>query len=1398
MPTSRKQSTTKPPHKKNALRKQARVKRIAPSGKSSAIDIEKMQETFFHLSQDLICIAGMDGYFKYVNPAWERILGYTKEELLSRPFLEFIHPEDHKKNDKELAKLASGRPVDYENRCICKDGSIRLFSWTAAPHPEKGLMYCIGREITEPKRQEEVIRMYARQQAAVSQLGQRALSGIDLPILMEEAVHCVAEILGVEYAKILQLLPDRRRLLLQAGVGWKENMVGHVTVGAGLESQAGYTLASQEPVIVEDLRTETRFKRAPLLLDHRVVSGMSVIIGSGENPFGVLGAHATSYRMFSHDDINFLQSVANVLSTAICRNNAAEALRQSDERFKAIVSSTPDHISVQDRNLRYLFVVNPQLNLTEQDMLGKTDHDFLSKEEADELTAIKKQVLDTGTPAHLEKPLVSRAGQVEFFEGDLIPKFNASHNVDGLIGYFKNVTERKKLEKRQQLTAEIMRLLNEEPSQKDIACEIMQAIRQSTGIDACGIRLQEGEDYPYYKTRGFSDDFVESERYLCSRDEQGNPLRDSSGAVFLECMCGNILQGRTDPRFSFFTKNGSFWTNSTTELLRNTTEEERQAWTRNRCNEEGYESVALIPLAAGGQIIGLLQLNDRRRGVFNLDRIEFFEGLGLSIGIAVARAQNGQVLKQSEKRFRLLMEHANDAIIIVDDKGIIQFWNWKAAAIYGYSAEEIVGRPSALLVPERFGEVHERWLKKILADELELKEVVSEGINVRKDGSELDIESSTTPLVQNGEKSFILINRDVSERKRSDEALRESAEQLRSVMENANDAIFIVDDMHAVQYSNPKGLSLYGYRAEEILGLPISVLVPERFRGEHAKWWDRMLSGQTVLPEETNVGISMRKDGNEFDVETSTAAFLQKGKKRVVVIIRDISEQRRHVQELRRLSAAIDQAGEMVVVADAAGTIQYVNPAFEQITGYAKAEALGQNPRILKSGKHDAAFYQQLWGNLSQGLPWKGNFINRKKDGSLYDEQASISPVFDSSGTITNYVAVKRDITEAVRMGEQLRQAQKMDSIGTLAGGIAHDFNNILAAIIGNAEMAQQILPDYSTAHKHLEQVLKSSDRAKNLVKQILAFSRKSQEDLEPLEIKKAVTEVIKMLRSTLPATIEIWENIASDGWITGSAIQVHQVLLNLCTNAYHAMRERGGVLKIDVHDVNLDAEDMLAYHGLLPGDYVKLSVSDTGTGIAPDIIGRIFDPFFTTKEKGEGTGMGLSVVYGIVKSYGGDIAVESAPGRGTSIHVVLPQTVGKSSGAAVKEEEPLPRGNEWVLLVDDEEMIVDIGRKLLEMLGYRVTPARNGGEALELFQKGPDKIDLVITDYTMPGMTGYQLALKIIELRPDMPIILNTGFNETISAEKAKSAGIREFLLKPLNLRTIGEAVRRVLDGKK
>jgi len=395
------------------------------------------------------------------------------------------------------------------------------------------------------------------------------------------------------------------------------------------------------------------------------------------------------------------------------------------------------------------------------------------------------------------------------------------------------------------------------------------------------------------------------------------------------------------------------------------------------------------------------------------------------------------------------------------------------------------------------------------------------------------------------------------------------------------------------------------------------------------------------------------------------------------------------------------------------------------------------------------------------------------------------------------------DITEKTlvdkqknKLEMQLQQAQKMEAIGTLAGGIAHDFNNILAAILGYTEMARDDSPAESTIAKDLDKVLEAGNRAKDLVQQILAFSRHNEVECIPLQPVSVVKEAIKMLRPSLPTTIEINQDVTSvTGQILADPTQIHQILMNLCTNAFHAMEDTGGKLDISLKEVTLSTEDLVHEPNVEPGTFVQFSVCDSGPGIAPNIKVKIFDPYFTTKATGKGTGMGLAIVHGIVKSYGGFISLYSEPGEGTAFHVFLP-VIDKKLLPEIEDVEPIPVGRGRILFIDDEEILAEMGKSMLERLGYNVTVRNNSIEALETFQNQPDLFDLVITDQTMPGMTGADIARKMIQIKPDIPIILCTGYSTVISEEKAKSMGIKEFALKPLSKKAIAVLIRKVLDN--
>jgi signal transduction histidine kinase/ActR/RegA family two-component response regulator len=418
-------------------------------------------------------------------------------------------------------------------------------------------------------------------------------------------------------------------------------------------------------------------------------------------------------------------------------------------------------------------------------------------------------------------------------------------------------------------------------------------------------------------------------------------------------------------------------------------------------------------------------------------------------------------------------------------------------------------------------------------------------------------------------------------------------------------------------------------------------------------------------------------------------------------------------------------------------------------------------------------------------------------DGKIW--QIKGCPVRDESGEIVSVIEISDDVTELVSLEDRLRRAQKMEAIGTLAGGIAHDFNNILGAIIGYTEIAELQVPDDSKAKESLKEVLNAGHRARDLVKQILAFSRREGQERIPIQIAPIAKEALKLLRSSLPTTVEIRQKLETDTDIVeADPTQIHQVLMNLCTNAAHAMRKEGGILEVSVHNLELRRWDSESGRfDIPPGNYLRITVSDTGQGMPPEVLERIFEPYFTTKEKGEGTGLGLSVVHGIVKSYGGAITAHSEPEKGSTFHVYFPVIEKKAEVPETEEIAPVPTGNERILFIDDEPTLVDLGKQMLEGLGYKVTTRTSSIEALELFEAKSSQFDLVITDMTMPQMTGDKLAHEVKKIRADVPIILCTGFSEKISGRR-DDLKIDGLLMKPVDKIKMAKTIRKVLDKAK
>jgi len=408
------------------------------------------------------------------------------------------------------------------------------------------------------------------------------------------------------------------------------------------------------------------------------------------------------------------------------------------------------------------------------------------------------------------------------------------------------------------------------------------------------------------------------------------------------------------------------------------------------------------------------------------------------------------------------------------------------------------------------------------------------------------------------------------------------------------------------------------------------------------------------------------------------------------------------------------------------------------------------------------------------------------------------SPITDARGKVTAAIEIVEDITERVEIEKKRQQLQKLEAIGTLAGGIAHDFNNILAAINGYTELALDDVEKNSAIEEDLKEIYAAGNRAKKLVNQILLFARESEQEKKPIRIDKIINEVLKFIRSSIPTTIEIIQQINSKSLIMGDPTQAHQIMMNLCTNAAQAMENKGGSLTVTLDDIFLDQALAHSNSGLTPGNYMKLKVSDTGSGISKDIINKIFEPYFTTKSPGGGTGIGLAVVHGIVENYGGKIFVHSEEGKGTSFLIYLPIINNNRSDSRVHEKEGLPMGREHILFVDDEPVIIKIGSRLLRQLGYTVSAVSSSVDALALFRSKPSEFDLIITDMTMPTMSGDVFAAELMKVRPDIPVILCTGYSKKISEESAKKMGIKAFAYKPISKADLAKKIRNVLDDAK
>jgi PAS domain S-box-containing protein len=752
--------------------------------------------------------------------------------------------------------------------------------------------------------------------------------------------------------------------------------------------------------------------------------------------------------------------------------------------------------------------------------------------------------------------------------------------------------------------------------------------------------------------------------------------------------------------------------------------------------------------------------------------------------------------KEAEKNYRRIFDGALEGIFRTSLDGRALLANSALATMLGYgSAEEYLAQMK--------DSAHQIWMdpnerSKYLAV-FEQQEIIRgyECQLKRRDGEGVWVSLNSRRVC--GVDGQLLYTEgfieDITERKRMQDALRKSEETFAMAF-LSNPAISMLFYLEAegnrIADVNEAFEQVTGYRREEVVG---------RMSKHFALWVDpgKFDEYRTLLQTDGRVrNLEFRFYTKTGEIRTGlmfSESLALEGKACVISTTIDITEQKKAEQARTTLVTAIEQASEAIVITDLAGTIQYCNPAFEKVTGYSKQEAIGQNSRVLKSGKHSPEFYEQLWDTITQGKVWSGHLINKKKDGSLFEEDATISPIRDTSGKLSGFVAVKHDVTERIQLEEQLRQAQKLESIGRLAGGVAHDFNNLLTVINGYSGFLLKRLKAGDPLRAHAEQITIAGERAASLTKQLLAFSRKQVIEPKVLDVNAIIRESTVMLRRLIGDDIVLETHLdGSLGQVMADPDQIHQVIMNLAVNARDAMPD-GGALDIETLNVELTREDGAADHSERdPGRYVLMIVTDTGHGMDETIRKQIFEPFFTTKGVGKGTGLGLSTVYGIIRQNGGWIDVWSEVGVGTTFRIYLSR-IDACPGAERKGiSAPTEGGGETILLVEDQKEVRSFAKAALRQHGYPVLEASDGDEALSVAKQHLGQIDLLVTDVVMPGLNGKELSERLEELRPNLKVLFISGYTaDVISNRGVLDPGVA-FLHKPFGQEELARKVREVL----
>lgn len=1038
------------------------------------------------------------------------------------------------------------------------------------------------------------------------------------------------------------------------------------------------------------------------------------------------------------------QRMLGTVQDITTRKQSEITLRDSQMFLTSIVENLPHMIFVKDANdLRFVLLNKAGEELLGHSrtiLIGKTDYDFFPTPEADFFTSKDRDVLAAKQLLDIQEEVIqTRLRGTRYLQTKKIPLLDAHGEPLFLLGMSEDITEEKQADLERDERELLLRLMFETGAGcvKRVAADGMLLHMNPAWLE-----------------------FIEAEQATEALGRSVFDLVLPEHRAAFQQMHEKVIQGQTQ-----------------------TLQFQVQGFKGSRRWLESYAVPFRNPLT------------------------KEVEHLAISHDITERKESEKQAERLSRQN-ELILSSVGDGIYGLDMEGRTTFVNSAGAKMLGYEPQELIGcnmhstvhhsKSDGSFYPSESCPIYAAFSDGAIRH-------VNDEVLWRKNGTSLAVEYHSMPIWQDGNLAGTVVTfRDMTERKQAEEVLKNSRQDFQALVDSLGGVVWECEfPSYRFTFVSQEAERMLGYSIDEWLG------EPDFFCHRlHASDRGRVVEycREATLRKE-NHEIEYRflhANGEEIwlrDLVTVVVEHDQPIKLRGVMFnITRIKRAEKVLQEsearFRLLTEAIPQ---QVWTAQPDGSLSYVNQRVIEYFGYPFEEMIGPGwQRFLHPD--DWPEYLECWAKAGEtNQPYEIEFrLLRGKDHSFRWHLGRALPIFNQEGEVVQWFGTNTDITQLKQLERQVRQSQKMEAIGTLAGGIAHDFNNILMAIIGYTELAKQNARENTRAQKNLEEVLVAGLRAKELVQQILAFSRQTEQERQPLEIQVVVKEVCKFLRASLPATIDIQQKFTETPTIIlGDSIQMHQVVMNLCANAEYAMRKNGGRLELNVEHVTGNHDGIGTHPDLKGGSSVCLTIRDTGVGMTPEVVQRIFDPFFTTKEVGEGTGMGLAVVHGIVISHGGVIHVESEPGQGTTFRIYFPEMEAKSiqgEGKPLQQEFLMGRGQ--ILFVEDEEPLARLGEGAMRALGYEVMVRTSSVEALEVFRADPFYFDAVVTDQTMPNMTGEALARELLQLRPDVPIILCTGFSHSMTPEKAKAMGIRAFLFKPLLIKDLARTLREILHS--